>query len=169
MKYALLSALLLLASGTCVSASQSAWHPVGNSDMRWTFFKLYNVTLLTDDGAYAANDYPQALEIVYYRNIDKDDLIEATADQWRNLGIPDAKIQPWLAELRTLWPDVREKDTLRIEVDASGGNRFLFNGQAIGSIDDSEFSVSFLSIWLSPETSRPDIRKKLVGGQSGNV
>ena len=168
MKYALLSALLLV-SGSLVSANQSSWYPVGNTDMRWTFFKLYNVTLLTDDGTYSANDYPQALEIVYYRNIDKEDLIKATADQWRKLGIPNAKMQPWLAELQTLWPDVRENDSLRIEVDASGGNRFLFNDQPICGIDDSEFSVSFLSIWLSPETSRPDIRQKLVGGPSGNV
>lgn len=168
MKHCILIALLLFAS-TQAAANQQSWIPVGNSDMRWAFFKLYNVTLLTDDGAYQAEDYPQALEIRYYRDIDKEDLVKATADQWQKLGIPGERSRDWLISLGQLWPDIRQHDTLRIEVDANGANRFLHNGKAIGHIDDPEFSLSFLSIWLSPDTSRPDIRKKLVGAQAGNV
>ncbi|MGQ7847142.1 chalcone isomerase family protein [Granulosicoccus sp. 3-233] len=168
MKNLLFSALLLMTIATPISARQQIWVPVGDSDMRWAFFKLYNVTLLTDDGTYASDDYPQALEIVYYRNIDRHDLINATRDQWQQLGIPENRFQPWLATLAELWPDIRKHDTLRLEVDASGANRFLHNGQAIGSVDDPDFSMSFLAIWLSVDTSRPDIRHKLIGGHAGN-
>lgn len=169
MKGAILATLLLLVFSSPSVASQPPWQAVGSGDMRWTFFKLYRVTLLTDDGAYVAEDYPQALEILYYRNIDNDDLVKATADQWQKLGIPDEQSRAWLSSLQSLWPDIRQNDILRIEVDAAGNNRFLHNGQPIGSIDDPEFSTSFLSIWLSPDTTRPDIRKKLVGGQTGDV
>ena len=169
MKYILICAALVLVAGTPASANQQSWIPVGNSDMRWTFFKLYNVTLLTDDGQYDSGQFPQALEIVYYRNINKEDLLKATADQWQKLGVPDNKITPWLSTLDGLWPDIRQNDSLRIEVDANGDNLFLHNGQPIGGIEDREFSNSFLAIWLSPDTSRPAIRKKLIGGNAENV
>lgn len=169
MKYSIIGSLLLLAVSAQSVASPQSWQPVGSSDMSWTFFKLYNITLLTGDGQYDAGTYPQALEIRYYRNIDNEDLVKATADQWRKLGIPESRSRDWLSSLRSLWPDIRENDTLRIEVDVDGSNRFLHNGNDIGGIEDSEFSDSFLAIWLSPDTSRPDIRKKLVGGQSENA
>ncbi len=169
MKYILLCIAMLLSAATPATASQQSWIPVGSSDMRWAFFKLYNVTLLTDDGQYESDQFPQALEIVYHRDIDKEDLIRATGDQWQKLGVPEQKIGPWLSRLEGLWPDIRQQDTLRIEVDAQGNNRFLHNGQPIGGIEDREFSISFLSIWLSPQTSRPDIRNKLIGGNAENV
>lgn len=169
MKHVLIIAVLLLSASAQATANQQSWKPVGSSDMRWTFFKLYNVTLLTDDGTYDAQDYPQALEIRYYRNIDSDDLVEATADQWQKLGVPEAQSQQWLTSLRTLWPNIRENDILRFEVDATGANRFLHNGNPIGGVDDAEFASSFLSIWLSPDTTQPKIRERLVGNPSGNV
>lgn len=152
-----------------LSLAQQSWNPVGSSDMRWTFFKLYNITLLTDDGNYRPQQYPQALEIRYYRDIDKEDLVNATGDQWENLGIPKEKRNRWLPELSSLWPDVKKNDELRFEVDASGRNRFFYNGELIGSVDSPEFSQAFLAIWLSPDTSRPDLREKLIGAQTGNV
>lgn len=137
--------------------------------MRWTFFKLYNITLLTSDGKYQPEGYPQALEIRYYRDIDKEDLVKATGDQWSKLSIPLEQRKQWLPELLSLWPDVKVNDTLRIEVDTDGVNIFFLNGESIGGIDSREFSLAFLEIWLSPHGSQPDLREKLIGGKSGNA
>jgi hypothetical protein len=137
--------------------------------MRWTFFKLYNVTLQTPDGKYTEGAYPQALEIRYYRDIDKDDLVKVTGEQWTKLGVPAERQEEWLPKLLLLWPDIKKNDKLRMEVDSSGANSFFYNGNSIGSIDSKEFSQAFLAIWLSPDTSQPELREKLTAGQSENV
>jgi hypothetical protein len=45
----------------------------------------------------------------------------------------------------------------------SGRSTFLLNGKPLGSIDDPQFGPSFLAIWLSPDTSRPELRRSLIG------
>ena len=151
------------------TTNQQTWNPVGSSDMRWMVFKVYNITLLTHDGEYQPEGYPQALEIRYYRDIDKEDLVKSTGNQWIKLGIPSSKIKLWLPELLAMWPDISANDTLRIEVDVNGTNNFRFNGELIGAVDDEDFSRAFLDIWLSPETTQPAVRKRLIGGWSENV
>ena len=41
-------------------------------------------------------------------------------------------------------------------------NYFTYNGKKLGGIADKQFGQSFLAIWLSPKTSRPAIRKRLI-------
>ena len=68
-----------------------------------------------------------------------------------------------------MWPDISANDTLRIEVDIDGSNTFLFNGELIGAVDNEDFSQAFLDIWLSPNTTQPAVRKRLIGGWPENV
>lgn len=138
------------------------WKPVGAGDMRWTFFKLYRIQLLTDTGLHRQGVTPQSLEITYYRDIPSSTLVEATGDQWDHLKLSNNASANWLVQLDELWPDVKQGDTLRFEVDAENNNRFLHNGSLIGGIDDTDFSVAFLSIWLSPNTSEPKLRQQLI-------
>ncbi|ASJ73782.1 chalcone isomerase family protein [Granulosicoccus antarcticus] len=169
MKLSLRAICVCIALAPGVASAQQSWNAVGSSDMSWMVFKLYNITLLTDNGSYSPKVLPQALEISYYRNIDKEDLVKATDGQWENLGISKAQRNEWLPELLSLWPDIKKKDTLRFEVDTSGSNMFLYNGEPIGGIQSPGFSQAFLDIWLSTKTSRPALRKRLINGQSGNV
>lgn len=169
MKFLLRTLCLCIALSPGIATAQQDWSPVGSSDMSWMVFKLYNITLLTQDGNYSADTLPQALEIRYYRDIDKKDLVKATGEQWEGLGITRQQRDQWLPELLAIWPDIKENDILRFEVDASGNNQFLYNGNPIGGVEGKSFSQAFLDIWLSPDTSRPKLRKKLISGQTGNV
>lgn len=153
----------------CITLAQQSWNPVGSTDVHWAVFKLYNITLMTHDGVYQSEEYPLALEIRYYRDIDKEDLVKATGDQWAKLGISTERRKDWLPQLLSLWPDVKENDKLRIEVDVSGENTFFYNGDRIGGVGSKEFSRAFLAIWLSRDTSRPDLLEELTGGQSENA
>jgi hypothetical protein len=40
---------------------------------------------------------------------------------------------------------------------------FSFNGKPIGEIKDPEFARLFFGIWLSPQTSAPEMRRELLG------
>lgn len=144
-------------------ANPSTLRPVGTSSVSALFMRLYDATLRTPDGRYQANRYPMALEIRYQRYIAKDMLLKVTGEQWQRLGIPATQRQQWLEQLRALWPNaVQAGDMLSLYVDNKGGNRFYFNGKPLGSINHARFGEQFLAIWLSPKTSRPDIRQQLI-------
>ncbi|MGB0866413.1 MAG: chalcone isomerase family protein [Granulosicoccaceae bacterium] len=148
------------------SASVVDWKPVGSGTMRWTFFELYDIRLLTETGRYSADKFPQALEITYRRDIPSEKLVEATQDQWQHLGLTPKNQESWLQKLAALWPDIRKGDTLRFEVYPAGENLFFYNGTALGSVTDSDFSRAFLDIWLSPKTSEPSLRNRLIASKS---
>ena len=162
MKSLIASLCLAFVFATAAIAKQQQWQAVGQGDMRWTFFKLYRITLLSEDGLFKQAQYPKALEIQYYRDISAEQLVDATRKQMRHINFEHPDSDNWFEQLTKLWPDVKSGDTLRFEVDKDLNNRFLYNEQPIGGIDSPEFSEGFISIWLSPKTSEPDLRKQLI-------
>jgi len=48
-------------------------------------------------------------------------------------------------------------------VDEQERSTFLLSGEPLGQIVDPEFGENFLGIWLSPDTSRPELRLSLLG------
>jgi hypothetical protein len=49
---------------------------------------------------------------------------------------------------------------------ADGSASFTLNGKLIGEVKDSLFNRLFFGIWLSPRTSEPQMRLKLIGEAS---
>lgn len=149
--------------GKVASLNAAQLKVVGQAEMRWLMFPLYRVTLKTTDGLYRENRYPQMLDILYLRNIDKQDLLTATDGEWKRFGIPLAKRQEWIRQLGNLWPSIKRGDRLAFQVNSMGQNYFIYNGKRLGGVVDKQFGQSFLDIWLSPNTSRPGIRQRLIG------
>ena len=136
---------------------------VGQAEMRWLMFPLYRVALKTPDGRYQPERLPQALHITYHRNIHRDDLITATDQQWQRLGVTEEQRAKWLVLLKDIWPSVKRGDSLILTVNKEGKAHFLYNDKVIGALEDKQFGRSFLNIWLSPKTSQPGIRQRLIG------
>lgn len=139
---------------------------VGQGEMHWMFWKLYDAELYTPTGSYQAAshqtaNYPLALELTYARNIDKKHLLEATTKEWRRLNIawhPD-----WLKTLTQMWPSVQAGDQLICYLDESGESIFYFNGQYLGGISDPLFGQDFLAIWLSANSHDQELKANLIG------
>ncbi len=142
--------------------ADSTWQRVGSGEMRWGFFALYEISLYVEKAKNIAQPEAKALEIRYLRSFSSERLVQATADQWGHIGFDHSDKTIWLTELSTLWPDVKRGDRLRFEVDAQGSNQFLFNDRPVGGIRNRDFSQAFLDIWLSPKTSEPRLRLKLL-------
>ena len=134
---------------------------VGQGEMNWMFWKLYDIQLYTADGTYQENSIPVALSITYAREIKASQLVQSTVDEWKRLSL-DYKPQ-WAESLKKIWPSVKAGDRIDFIVNASGQNQFYFNQQMIGEISDPEFAPAFLAIWLSPQTREPELRKILTG------
>jgi hypothetical protein len=136
---------------------------VGQGKMSWFFIDLYHAELYSPNGQYKHKNYPQALNITYQKDIDKDHLVSATEKEWQKLAIDNEQQPIWLSQLNAIWPDIRKGDQLLFMVENDGSGYFYHNNQLLGAVNNPHFSEAFLSIWLSQNSSQPTLRKQLLG------
>ncbi len=159
-------------SGISHSTDWRQWKTVGEAKLTWFVFDIYTSRLKTPDGAFKVtadvSPHPFALEINYQRDITKQQLLDVTDEQWQKLGYADAYRKLWIAELNTIFPEIKKGDVLTYLTDGKTGQ--LIYRQAgqerqrnIGDVNDEELNDAFLSIWLSPQTEYPKLRKQLIG------
>lgn len=155
--------LLALCVSVSVGAGENSLQMVGQARLTFMFWPIYDSRLYSPDGNFREGQRPLRLEIQYLRDITASELVAQTRNEWERLQPLSADEQLWLTSLARIWPDVSENDVLALELDEGGGSTFLLNGQRLGGIDDPAFGSRFLGIWLSPDTSRPQLRRSLIG------
>ncbi|MCL1067208.1 chalcone isomerase family protein [Shewanella olleyana] len=143
--------------------SLSPLQMVGEADMNLLWFSIYSAKLMSVDGDYQHNQFPLKLEIQYHRDIEAEDLVEATVDQWQHIGIAEQDIPRLQQQIEQAWPDVKEGDKLSFMMHNHDLGQFYFNDKPLPLIEEAGFSKAFLGIWLSEKTSRPKLRKQLIG------
>ncbi|EMV1761634.1 hypothetical protein AABV99_001239 [Enterobacter ludwigii] len=173
MRAAALLLLLIILSPVAQAADWLTWRKVGDATLTWGPFTVYTSQLRTPEGRYSGENGDRALIITYVREIDRDDLVEATRDQWQAQGILEQEPQSetWLRMLQSLWPDVGPGSQLAFVVTDRQG-QFWYRASAaqkdfipLGPRQSAAFSTRFLAIWLSPRTQYPVLRQQLTGGQ----
>lgn len=86
MRAALLFLWLITPTPFAQAADWLGWRKVGDATLTWGPFTVYTSQLRTPEGRYTGKMQDQALIITYARDIDSEDLVEATRDQWRAQG-----------------------------------------------------------------------------------
>ncbi|HVW72992.1 MAG TPA: chalcone isomerase family protein [Rhizomicrobium sp.] len=137
--------------------------PYGEGHMNFLFIKAYNARLWTDAPTWSM-DAPFAMEITYGMAFDTDDLTERTIREMKNVdpAINDAAIARLTPELDKVYPPVKSGDRLVALYVPGKPVMFTHNGQPTGSIAGESFAKDFFGIWLSPDTSAPSLREKLL-------
>ncbi len=175
------AAVFLLLSLTCVPLAGTAatlpepvveqgypLQKVGAGRLRWLGFTIYDASLWTSAGQYrgfAAGD-TVALSLDYQRGFSRDELLRITETAWRKLGdVGEERRERWIAELRSLWSDVRPGDNVTTIVVPGGPTRFYDRDRRFGQLDDPAFGPAFLAIWLDPRSVVSDLRIRLIGGE----
>lgn len=175
----LLGLCLALAVGSASATSDrpvsyegwGQWKVVGEAQLSWLFFDIYRSQLLAPQGTYAlSNDvspHPVALRIEYQRDISREQLLEATLDQWEKMGIDKETRSRWIAKLYDIFPSVADGHQLIYVTDGSLGSFYYLNSdkpmQKVGRIEDESLNDGFLSIWLGNNTQYPKLRAQLIG------
>lgn len=158
----LVGALCLLLA--CAASAQSSnLQLVGEARLKVLFWPIYDSRLYSTDGGYQSGQRPLRLEIQYLRDIDAEDLVERTAAEWEAQQRTHPNQPQWLDILAQIWPDVSENDVIALELGEDRSSNFFVNGQPVGGIRDPLFGQHFLDIWLSPDTTRPGLRQRLLG------
>ena len=153
----------LVFSGVSMANPLDDLKKVGEAKLKVLFWDVYNSSLYSKTGEYQAEQFPQALKINYLRDIDAEDLIERTQDEWLKLGIKQVTFSQWIPLLTNIFPDIKKGDTLLLTVSENQQSEFFFNGKTIGKITDRTFGKNFLRIWLDKKCSYPNVRNKLIG------
>ena len=153
----------LLFTGVSMADPLDDLKKVGEAKLKVLFWDVYNSSLYSKTGEFEAEQFPQALKINYLRDIDAEDLIERTQDEWKKLGIKQVTFGQWIPLLTNIFPDIKKGDTLLISVRENQQSEFFFNGKSIGKITDQTFGKNFLRIWLDKNCSYPNVRYKLIG------
>lgn len=136
---------------------------VGQAKLAVLFWDIYDSALYTANGRYHAEIYPQALEIIYLRDVEASDLIEKTQEEWKKLGIKDENAANWLIAIAEIFPNIKEGDNLTLVVNSAKQSEFFLNSVPIGIVKDPAFGPNFLRIWLDERSSHPKVRNKLIG------
>lgn len=140
---------------------------MGNAKLSVFVWDVYQSQLFTESGIFDESfDQTIALEIEYLRDIDAEDLVDATKKEWLHLGYQQDDYQAWLTAISDLWPNITEGDKLTCVLTGSKTTDFYFNDQHLGTISDPTFGKGFLSIWLDENTSRPELRAQLINPAS---
>ncbi|MCD8537478.1 MAG: hypothetical protein LRY56_08345 [Burkholderiaceae bacterium] len=84
---------------------------VGAGQFRWWGFLVYDASLWAPLGQYQPGG-PFALSLRYAREISKADIVEASIDQMRDLGLPVERHPEWTQKLNQVMESVKPGDTL---------------------------------------------------------
>ncbi|QSX36679.1 MULTISPECIES: chalcone isomerase family protein [Shewanella] len=164
MKAMILTASLLLGLPAAGAPMLAELQPVGQGEMHWLWFKLYDATLYSPNGRYHKDARPLALSILYARDIEREDLLAATREEWQRLLQEPRDLQEkWLSQLAATWPDIQAGDRLTLYVDKEGHSQFWHGEHALGQLLPPDFAPAFLAIWLDERSRNPALTRQLRG------
>lgn len=137
---------------------------VGQGEMRWLGFKLYDAALWASARGEAAMDEAHVLSIRYARAISSERLVAVSLDEMRRLGFDDeVQLTRWGEALAAALPSVEAGDTLAALHRPGAGALFWHQDRLRGEITDPELARAFFAIWLDPRTREPRLRAQLLG------
>ena len=139
------------------------FNKVGSAKFTVLFWDIYNSSLFTHSGRYEENlDQDVILKIEYLKDITAEELIKRTVEQWQHLKYKKSDYETFIPNLKRIWPNISAGDSLTLYRN-NQSTEFYFNNTNIGVIDNEQFYKLFLAIWLSPDTSEPELRQSLIG------
>jgi hypothetical protein len=143
--------------------SQLGYTEVGRAKFTFLFWDIYKSALFTKTGLYGNTSSGDLIyKIEYLKDIKAEELIKSTVSQWQHLVIDKQQYQHFIPLLEQIWPDIKAGDSLTLYRN-DRASVFYFNDKKVGEINDKTFGKLFLDIWLSSNTSEPELRKSLIG------
>lgn len=136
--------------------------PVGSGTLSVVFWKVYDATLYAPKGVWVPHK-PFALTLTYHREIEGRDIADRTAEEIGKLGFKDDQaIRNWQEQMRSIFPDVRPGTEITGISLPGHPTLFYRDDVLLGQINDPRFGKWFFDIWLSENTTEPELRNQLL-------
>ena len=169
----LVTAILVLALGSAValaavrpnelSGTIKAEKPYGTGSLTWFFLTAYDATLWTDARQWSMAE-PFALTLTYKMSFSREELVERTVEEMAKIApaLPRTALARYGQDLAVVFPSVKDGDRVTAIHTPGKPVRFFHNGRLTGEIGEASFAEPFFGIWLSPRTSEPKLRARLL-------
>ena len=136
-------------------------------------FQIYDARLWATAGDPIAAEFwsqPLALEIVYQRSLQGQQIAERSLQEMRRQGdIDETTAQRWLQAMRGLFPDVVAGSRITGVNLPRVGATFYLDGRLQGTVNEPEFARRFFGIWLAPQSSDLKLRAAILGAVQGQA
>ncbi len=137
----------------------------GQSTMTYWGFDVYQATLWVAPG-FTESAFEQSgfvLDLAYLRDLKGADIARRSIEEMRRQApMTAAQEAAWEGQMRALFPDVKKGDRITGVHQSGTGAVFWSNGRLLGEVRDPLFAKLFFGIWLSPQTSQPQLRRALL-------
>jgi hypothetical protein len=137
----------------------------GEGAFRWFGLKIYDAQLWVGRDGYRPQTSVAtfALDLRYARSLQGKKIAEASDEQFAKLNLGTTQQRAiWKAGMMQIFPDVQDGSHLTGIYLPNQGARFYLDGKPIGDIMDADFAQAFFAIWLSPNTTAPQLRDALL-------
>ena len=139
---------------------------IGQGNYTYWGFDVYVASLWASDSNVNAEQWQTqriALELSYLRDFKGIDIAKSSIDEIHTQSpLPKSKATLWLKTLEDIFPNIKKGQTLVGIYIPNVGAQFLYETALIGEIKDLELTKRFFDIWLSQQTSAPQLRKRLL-------
>lgn len=111
-----------------------------------------------------SNQAPQKLELYYFRDIDRKDVIKAAYAALDKQQTKETltRLRPELDRLHDSFQNIKPGDRYDLSWDRTDGLNLTRNGKVIFSSPDSELANVYLAIWLAPNGLSAELREALL-------
>ena len=143
----------------------------GHGQMRFFGLRIYDARLWVGPQFQAARfwDYPLVLQLTYHRSFSAQSIAQRSVQEIeRQQALTPAQATHWQAQLAQVIPNVQSGDQVTGIYLPGQGMQFWQDQKMLGALPDAELARAFFGIWLSPQTSEPQLRKALLSNRPGN-
>ena len=136
--------------------------PYGSGKYAVLFITAYDTELWTDAPGWSMNA-PFALTLRYHIGFSSDYLLNRTLREMKGVDpkLSDADIERYRKAMAFFAP-ASSGDEMTMLYQPGEPVKFFKNGAPTGEVNEPGFAQDFFGVWLSPNTSEPDLRKSLL-------
>lgn len=135
---------------------------IGSGRLSFLFWDVYDAYLYSTQNNFD-HEQTSALSIKYLVDISGEEIADRSAEEIRNLGFNhEIKLATWHSQMKEIFPNISEGTTLTAIYIPNQEVRFYKEGDRLGVVQDKEFGYWFFNIWLSENTSQPELRRQLL-------
>ncbi len=136
--------------------------------LRYLFVDVYSAALLTPANVSPATAVsersPLHLELYYYRNIDRDDVIKAAwvALERQHDSATLDRLRPEIDELHATFGDIESGDRYSLTLSDNQALKLKYNGAVVFTSDNEELARAYVGIWLEENGLSDRLRQRLL-------
>lgn len=151
-----------------VPAGTNVLQFVGAGELSRWFIRGCDIAFYTPRGTpetRVLDDIPRCLEFYYYRTIKADQFATAAWDTLSKAFSTKVldRNRPAIDKLHGIYEDVEKGDRYRLVYLPGKGTTLYLNGKTLGTVEGSEFSKVYFSIWLGKKSLDARLRARLLG------